>query len=392
MSDQNNLEPVIEKFTLTPEDRKRMVRLDKSILGQLNAIAPSFVQIASKAAQWRQGEVYRVIMPAGKALAISRNNPDLYRPIYFGSGGKIDGMSELEKISPTGPLDPNIISAVMGIVSFVVGQYYIHQINGRLENIEEDVAAIRRSQEAEFQSELDHIFDRLDDIATELPRIVPNTERRHQEIARVQKMQDDCIQHIRQLQRESSLPSFPSKPDDAVKSLRKALKLWYDLGAHIRALYVTSVFEYWLQKGDRTEDDCMRVYHKQSDVVEQIREEIRSWYGREVVPHTPSIIASERIRVELQVMQETSAELLQKHPWLIVPLAPGYSAANLGYSIVGAVTGVNLAECAPYVRTLDAECDKDKVEPNFECLDLHIFEKDMTIVAEDGELYYLPAE
>lgn len=83
------------------------------------------------------GQLYQAIIPKGAVLADSRAMEGAKRAIYHGAKG-IKGQANLLAVDGNmggGLAAMSVANAAMGVASMVVGQYYMTQINNRLDSV-----------------------------------------------------------------------------------------------------------------------------------------------------------------------------------------------------------------------------------------------------------------
>lgn len=157
-------ELVIEMEMLPAEvikDENALVEItDSKVLAHVNNLVPGLAQaenVANNAAQAVQaangGVLYRAIIPAGAKLTDSKAMEGAVRGFYRGADG-IQGHANLVAVEAQKgtAVVANTAAAAMGVASMVVGQYYMTQINAKLDAISDGISEIQNFQDNEYRS------------------------------------------------------------------------------------------------------------------------------------------------------------------------------------------------------------------------------------------------
>ena len=80
-----------------------------------------------------------------------------------------------------------MVNAGFNAMSMIVGQYYMNEINGKLENIQNNIKDIQSDLDAEYQGKLMHIIAKIEEIINNKNEILKNSflrDKRYDEISR----------------------------------------------------------------------------------------------------------------------------------------------------------------------------------------------------------------
>lgn len=142
----------------TAIDQARLSEIsDSTVLARISQVIPAAAETAARTVAnnaLKNIEVYKAIIPGGATLAGSKNMEGAVRGLYHGAAG-IKGHADFVRIdvSKTTALASGVAN-VMNVASLVVGQYYMSEINGRLEALNESVNSLGDFNEAEFKSRI----------------------------------------------------------------------------------------------------------------------------------------------------------------------------------------------------------------------------------------------
>lgn len=120
---------------------------DQSILSHVSSLVPTIVN--ESASYLNQPKIpanglFEVIIPNGVELTKSGGLEGAVRGFYKNANGKIAGQANLVPVELGSKLGNvmGTVSSVMNIASIMVGQYYMSEINSRLQTIENEIKSI----------------------------------------------------------------------------------------------------------------------------------------------------------------------------------------------------------------------------------------------------------
>jgi len=129
-------------------------------------------------------EVYKAILPAGKTLAKSRTMEGAFRGFSRAANGDFSSHANLIKVdvSRTTAVASGVAN-VMNVASLVVGQYYMSEINGRLETLTKSVGRIGSFQDRELKSRIMSLIAHVGEISQFSSEIMEDDTQRNSKLA-----------------------------------------------------------------------------------------------------------------------------------------------------------------------------------------------------------------
>lgn len=139
---------------------------DKNLLSRVTALTPAIVNVLGKTQTVTTetttkiaGGFYKVVLAHGGSLVKSKTMDGAFRGITK-EGNHIKEMANLVKMQPTQvqkvtqttQMATSAVANVMNVASLVVGQYYMTEINGKLEKMAKSISEISDYQKREFKS------------------------------------------------------------------------------------------------------------------------------------------------------------------------------------------------------------------------------------------------
>ena len=204
-----------ESLPLSDEEEQRIVKIeDTRLLAEIDRAIPVAAQAAvnadaaakvgkaveahNKAAE-SAGQLYRAIIPKGTELADSQAMEGAKRGIFHAERG-IKGHANLVPVEQQ-QIDPNlgqelaaanVAGSVMNVASLVVGQYYMAQINGRLESVEEGIGKISEFQDVKYRSAVYALVAAVKKSSTFRFEVMENDELRIRELSYLKERENEC--------------------------------------------------------------------------------------------------------------------------------------------------------------------------------------------------------
>lgn len=159
--------------------------------------------VASSAAQAANQDAFQVILQAGQELSKSTAGEDLYRAMTRLPGEKVfAGQANLKPIRAT-PSEiatkTGAVASVMSLVSLAVGQYYMTEINGKLEHIDHSVEQIRNFQNIELMSSVRSVIRETKHVSQYQDEIVMNDSERRDARVHVRELEESAGKLLDQL-------------------------------------------------------------------------------------------------------------------------------------------------------------------------------------------------
>ena len=203
----NDIIITLEQLSLAtiPADNQLVEISDKSVIARITDTFPHVAEIASKTIKnndLAKMDVYKVIIPSGAQLVKSKNMGGAVRAFYRGVMG-IDGHANLVKIdlntlSKSGDV-ANVVANVMNVGSLVVGQYYMAEIDAKLEVINQNIDKIADFQEREFKSRILSLIAQVRTMSSFSKEIIENDELRKRKLQTLDNLEGEAIKLLQQV-------------------------------------------------------------------------------------------------------------------------------------------------------------------------------------------------
>lgn len=259
---------------------------DQPTLSSVSSLVPVIVNESTKLLNKPKipvGGLYEVIMPSGATLVNSKDIIGASRGFFRNSEG-ISGHANLVPVELGSKLG-NImgtVSSVMNVASIMVGQYYMSEINSRLQTIENDIKSISNFQKNEFES---NVITKIVDVM-ELSKfsddIMKGEEVRQHKLIRIDALKGEIAQLIEQLiiQINQELVALNKKKiieyEEKSRTLDKQIKFLISLMMSLQEL---GNIELILGKGERSKELAFNRYNIEEKKVLDLFENIKLWHS-----------------------------------------------------------------------------------------------------------------
>lgn len=342
---------------------------DSKVLAHINRLVPNLAQAgnavnnAVQAAQANGEVLYRAIIPSGAKLAESRDMAGAARGIYHGTGG-IRGHANLQAVeAQKGTVVANTAAAAMGVASMVVGQYYMTQINSKLEKIGNGISKVSDFQDNEYRSRVFSLVNHVKSIAAFQAEIIENDELRRSKISQLSSLEGECTKLLGQA--NLTVDGFTSKADLDYESyeleLRAAQNWFVYQNALLEILYRISDLKYAVHLGKASREYCIASLSPYTEQVAQTQDRLTKWHKETI----------ERLGVDTR-------EARRKRDGLdrAIHFIPGLfdNSANfrpISKSTATMIDSQSIGNTTPYLDESD------------------LYGQDVQLISKDGKIYYL---
>lgn len=196
--------------------------------------------------------VYKVVFDTKngnltEALDVNGNKiKNMYRTIVKGKDGKIKEQAMLK----SNPLETGlVVSNVFSVLSVVTSQYYMEQINSKLENIEHNIQEVLSFLEDDKRCKMESIKEFLDNIKENYCSIMSNGNMVQATLSNIQNYKVEALSNIYfYKKRIEKLKNIDLKKDDV-----------NDIFENVDNL-VKSFSEYWISLYLYSYSSCMEVF------------------------------------------------------------------------------------------------------------------------------------
>lgn len=256
-----------------------------------------------------------------------------------------------------------LVNAGFNAASMVVGQYYMNEINDKLENIQHDIDGIANFLDDQYKGKLMSIVDKMQEILEYKNEIISNDfsrDKRYNEISRLEEKNVELLNHanasiLNYLKDNLDYKNYEKNVKDIQKwSLRQQILM--------RLLAEIGDLRYILANGNESSKVAHSPYNRNLKATNKVNEQLDSWH--EIYCEKFGISKAEHRR---------KANFFEIRKNTIGKINEDWAYSKLDESIETMIENqTNVKQLLPY--------SKDKQDEN------------ITILKHNGEYYNLPAE
>ena len=173
-----------------------------------------------------------------------------------------------------------LINAGFNTASMIVGQYYMNEINNKLDDLKEEINVISDYLDSDYKSRLSYIVSKIKEITENKLEILSNdfsTDKRYDEIL---ELESDCAELLGQA--NEMMKNNISKKDIDYSKYEKKLKEIYKWFSRQQILQVLLLeignLRYVLAKGNETSKLSHTQYNNYLLQSNNINEELKQWH------------------------------------------------------------------------------------------------------------------
>ncbi|HZJ90256.1 MAG TPA: hypothetical protein VFC89_01170 [Oscillospiraceae bacterium] len=372
-----NIDKLIIQMEMLPADlltdEGKLVEItDSKVLARVNNLVPGLAQAgvasnnAVQAAKAGSEVLYRAIIPAGAKFANSKTMEGAVRGFYFGADG-IQGHANLVAIQEQKGrvIAANAASAAMGVVSMVVGQYYMTQISAGLGVISDGISKISDFQDNEFRSRVFSLVAHIKRIAKFQVEILENDELRLSKIAQLDSLEEECTKLLGQV--NLTLAGYAKKDNLDYNSYEKELKNaqnWYMYQkALMDVLYKISDLRYTLHLGAVSREQCIALLPTYTKQVSDTQKMLTRWHK----------ISVERLNIDTGLVRRKRGGVDS-----IIHLLPGLFDDYFNFRSIPTNTAAMITSQSTGHEVV---IHQDKS---------NLYAEDVQLISKGGKIYYLP--
>lgn len=214
-SDSNFLS-LMPKFEILPEDvsveQDKVHEIsDKIVINRLNKLVPQIVngykQFADKKVvehikEIENTKLYQIIIPEGAKLYKSKDLAGAFRGGYS-VNGQLAGQANLVPVTIGNARDlssmADTTATVMNVASLVVGQYYMSEINDKMERMLGNLDKIADFQQMEFKARILALISKVGKISQFNAEIIENEEIRKRTLDNLSRHEDEATELLQQV-------------------------------------------------------------------------------------------------------------------------------------------------------------------------------------------------
>ncbi|MCD8362910.1 MAG: hypothetical protein LUC98_08125 [Lachnospiraceae bacterium] len=270
-----------------PDESRLMEITDSNVLARINYLVPGLFQSGNSAINAAQamrtnGEVlYRAIIPNSVKLDNSRSMEGAFRGSYHGTNRFQGNANWLEVETNQMPAAiSNTAAAAMGIISLVVGQYYLSQITVGLNQIEDEMSTISNFQKKEYSSKVAGLVAQTQRISTFQLEILENEELRKSKIIQLDSLEKECIELLEQANQTiiGIANTTGLKYGDYEGKTSEAQNWFIYQEVLLEILCKICELRYTLHLGSVSRDYCSSLLPKYSQDVIDAQEQLKEWH------------------------------------------------------------------------------------------------------------------
>ena len=355
------------------EDESKLVEItDSKVLTRVNNLIPGLAQAgnavnnAAQAIKVANSEVlYRAVIPTGAKLTNSKAMEGAVRGIYHGADG-IQGHANLVAVEAQKGMAvvANTAVAAMGVASMVVGQYYMTQINAKLDAISDGISEIQNFQDNEYRSRVFSLVAHVKKIADFQTEILENNELRISKINQLDSLEEECTQLLGQA--NLTLAGFAKKTDLDYETYEKVVgnaQNWFMYQKSLLdVLYKISDLRYTLHLGSVSRDQCIAILPTYTKQVQDTQSRLAAWHEG----------TTERLKIDTDEARRKRAGFDG-----VIHFLPGLFDKDFNYRSIEKST-------ANMIRTQASSENKLSIDKS------ELYSEDVQLIAKDGKIYYLP--
>lgn len=377
-----------ESLPLSDEEEQRIVKIeDTRLLAEIDRAIPvaahaavnadaaakvgKAVEAHNKAAE-SAGQLYRAIIPKGTELADSQAMEGAKRGIFHAERG-IKGHANLVPVEQQ-QIDPNlgqelaaanVAGSVMNIASLVVGQYYMAQINGRLESVEEGIGKISEFQNVEYRSAVYALVAAVKKSSTFRFEVMENDELRIRELSYLKERENEyakLLGHanitIEQISKKRGLDF-----DGYEAAVRTADSWWQYQQVLLQVMTEIAELTYTLNRGALSRENSYALLLPYASQAESSFKKLSAWHGDYMSKLEIDTKSSRRRRQGIDAALHAIPALFED---------------DFHYKEISSRTTKMIRRQRRSTSTAETVDELD------------LYQEDVTLIMKDGAMYYLP--
>ena len=174
-----------------------------------------------------------------------------------------------------------LVNAGFNVTSMIVGQYYMSEINDKLEKISDSINEISRFQNSEYQGKLLYIISRMEEILENKKEILSNEETRKNAYHDNKELEGKCAELLGQANMQIS-KELTNEPLDYKKYESKVKKIeeWF-LRQQLTQELLMKIgdLRYVLANGNETSKLSHKQYNNYLNQTNSINKKLEEWHN-----------------------------------------------------------------------------------------------------------------
>lgn len=187
------------------EEKSLFEITDGTIIARISETIPAAAETVAKTVTnkaLKNVELYKAVIPSGATLSKSKQMEGAMRGFYRGAKG-IKGQANLVKVDPTqiskATKLANCVANIINIGSLVVGQYYMSEINSKIEALSKSINKISDFQEREFKSRILSLIALVGKISNFSSEILESDDLRNRKLHTLDDLEREGTQLLQQV-------------------------------------------------------------------------------------------------------------------------------------------------------------------------------------------------
>lgn len=284
---------------------------DPNIMTRLSSLNPAIVNALGKTQTVTtttktkiSGDYYKVSLKKGGELVKSKNMEDAYRGFTRGPKG-IKEQANLMKANPTKTkkittntkMATSAVANVMNVASLIVGQYYMSEVNSKLEGINKSLSAISDYQKREFKSRVRSLVANVQAISTFSEEIFEDDTIRNNKLIHLQQLQEQTTQLLEQvnLEIEEIIQMKPQISYDEYSSNVNHLEsLVFFQKILIRVLQEIGKLTFVFGNGKLSQESSFSLFHTYAEQISTLSNKLIYWQKNHIEKYAIDMDASKR--------------------------------------------------------------------------------------------------
>lgn len=367
IKNESNNQIIISEIKM--EDIKNKSNLieikDSKLIKHVNNLVPELMQTKNTINNVVKSNntLYQAIIPKGATLSESSNIKGAVRGFYRNKKG-IEGHADLIPVDNSTNMINNTIASGVNITSMIVGQYYMAQIDSKLNDISIEINKIESFQNNEYKGKIFALVAQVKQISTFQLEILNDEEFRKAELNKLNDLEHICIELLGQANYQiESIIEKKINTFEIYDNELKQLSEWYRYQkVLLESLSRISDLKFTLCLGKISIEQCRNLLKEYTNISLNINEKLDKWNNGMIEKFNIDISKSRRKREGIDGA---------------LHFVPGLIKENMNYREVSNETILMIKE------------QTSKYEVNLLTTN-NYFNNDVKIISKEDKLYYLP--
>lgn len=382
LNDECNI--LIDQTKVTGELNNLPEITDSKILKKINVLIPHVLDASRNLTQTQQlldagkqikdfnasipKNIVEVIIPPNAKLHESKVMKGAYRGSFTDNGKlgqanlKPVEIQNLKEINPSKML--NCAADAMNIASVVVGQYYMAEIDNKLESLNENVEEIKEFLNNERLAKVKNLITNVSIVSKYKDEILSNNQAITQELAKLSDYEEkasDILTHINHEINDivkNHIDSFSEYQNTVIKSE----PLLVQQNILVQTINQIASLKYILYKGSMSTEYCYEKFNRAFSDSYSVRENIQSFHDK----------LTTKLNIDLENQRYLRNNLLNNVARPIIEVIHD----EWNYEKIDEV----------FVNKILEQKNKQIIQPKA----LNVFDQETKVLIHDGKAYYSP--